>query len=188
MQLSEVPIPQVDLAQGGHPRCSHGRRTDPTRIVNSGIGFSLPNIREISSDVLVTAWITTGGLGTQHPAVVKGFREAIDEGLAFIRSNLEQEAKEIEKSISASRPRFPTFSNGVEQRTSQSSWRWARNSDCSTGQSTSRAGASSDSRRNISSQKVRRNGCMTRAFEIGRGRSGVLEVAVSSGVTASFET
>ena len=116
VQIIEAPIPQMaDLLKAGTLDAVTAVEPIRTRIVNSGIGYvAAEYFAEISPDVLVTAWITTGDWARKHPAVVKGFREAIDEGLAFIRSNPD-EAKEIEKKyLGFNSPRFPTFSNVVE--------------------------------------------------------------------------
>ena len=92
-----------------------------TRIVASDIGYlAAEYFGEVDPDVLVSAWMTTGDWAKKNPDVVKNFRAAIDEGLAFIQKNPE-EAKDIEKKyLGFNSPRFPTFENKANRKISRS--------------------------------------------------------------------
>jgi NitT/TauT family transport system substrate-binding protein len=114
--IIEAPIPQMaDLLKAGTLDAVTAVEPVRTRIVAGDIGYvAAEYFSDVSPDVLVTAWIATGDWARKNPAVVKGFREAIDEGLAFIKSNPD-EAKEIEKKyLGFNSPRFPTFANVVK--------------------------------------------------------------------------
>jgi NitT/TauT family transport system substrate-binding protein len=113
VKIIEAPLPQLpDLLKGG--TLDLVAIVDPlrTRIIAGDIGYvAAEYFGEVDPDVLVSAWMTTGDWAKKNPQVVKDFRSAIDEGLAFIKSNPD-EAKEIEKQyLGFNSPRFPTFEN-----------------------------------------------------------------------------
>jgi NitT/TauT family transport system substrate-binding protein len=113
VKIIEAPLPQLpDLLKGG--TLDLVAIVDPmrTRIIGGDIGYiAAEYVGEVDPDVLISAWMTTGDWAKNNPQVIKDFRAAIDEGLAFIKSNPD-EAKEIEKKyLGFNSPRFPTFEN-----------------------------------------------------------------------------
>ena len=113
VKIIEAPLPQLpDLLKGG--TLDLVAIVDPlrTRIIAGDIGYvAAEYFGEVDPDVLVSAWMTTGDWAKKNPDVVKNFRAAIDEGLAFIKEN-PQEARDIEKKyLGFNSPRFPTFEN-----------------------------------------------------------------------------
>ena len=113
VKIIEAPLPQLpDLLKGG--TLDLVAIVDPlrTRIIAGDIGYvAAEYFGEVDPDVLVSAWMTTGDWAKKDPQVVKNFRAAIDEGLAFIKAN-PQEARDIEKKyLGFNSPRFPTFEN-----------------------------------------------------------------------------
>jgi len=113
VKIIEAPLPQLpDLLKGGTLDLVAIVEPLRTRIIAGDIGYvAAEYFGEVDSDVLVSAWMTTGDWAKKNPQVVKDFRAAIDEGLAFIKSNPD-DAKEIEKKyLGFNSPRFPTFEN-----------------------------------------------------------------------------
>jgi NitT/TauT family transport system substrate-binding protein len=113
VKIIEAPLPQLpDLLKGGTLDLVAIVEPLRTRIIAGDIGYvAAEYFGEVDADVLVSAWMTTGDWAKKNPQVVKDFRLAIDEGLAFIKSNPD-EAKEIEKKyLGFNSPRFPTFEN-----------------------------------------------------------------------------
>ena len=113
VKIIEAPLPQLpDLLKGG--TLDLVAIVDPmrTRIISGDVGYiAAEYVGEVDPDVLISAWMTTGDWARKNPQVIKDFRAAIDEGLAFIKSNPD-EAKEIEKKyLGFNSPRFPTFEN-----------------------------------------------------------------------------
>lgn len=113
VKIIEAPLPQLpDLLKGG--TLDLVAIVDPlrTRILSSDVGYiAAEYVGEVDPDVLISAWMTTGDWARKNPQVIKDFRAAIDEGLAFIKSNAD-ESKEIEKKyLGFNSPRFPTFEN-----------------------------------------------------------------------------
>ena len=113
VKILEAQLPQLpDLLKGG--TVDLVAIVDPmrTRIIGGDIGYiAAEYVGEVDPDVLISAWMTTGDWAKNNPQVIKDFRAAIDEGLAFIKSNPD-EAKEIEKKyLGFNSPRFPTFEN-----------------------------------------------------------------------------
>lgn len=109
--IIEAPLPQLpDLLKGGTVDLVAIVEPLRTRIVSGDIGHvAAEYFGEVDPDVLVSAWMVTGDWAKKNPEVVKNFRAAIDEGLAFIKSNPD-EAREIEKKyLGFNSPRFPTF-------------------------------------------------------------------------------
>lgn len=113
VKIIEAPLPQLpDLLKGGTLDLVAIVEPLRTRIIAGDTGYvAAEYFGEVNPDVLVSAWMTTGDWAKKNPQVVKDFRAAIDEGLAFIKSN-PAEAKEIEKKyLGFNSPRFPTFEN-----------------------------------------------------------------------------
>jgi len=113
VKIIEAPLPQLpDLLKGG--TLDLVAIVDPlrTRIIAGDIGYvAAEYFGEVDPDVLVSAWMTSGDWAKKNPDVVKNFRAAIDEGLAFIKEN-PQESKDIEKKyLGFNSPHFPTFEN-----------------------------------------------------------------------------
>ena len=108
----------ADLLKAGTLDAATAVEPMRTRIGGGGIGYlAAEYVSDVSPDVLVTAWITTGDWARKNPGRRRSFREAIGEGLAFIRTNPD-EAKEIEKKyLGFNSPKFPTFENVVKPRT-----------------------------------------------------------------------
>jgi NitT/TauT family transport system substrate-binding protein len=113
VKIIEAPLPQLpDLLKGG--TLDLVAIVDPmrTRIIAGDVGYiAAEYVGEVDPDVLISAWMSTGDWARKNPQVIKDFRAAIDEGLAFIKSNPD-ESKEIEKKyLGFNSPRFPTFEN-----------------------------------------------------------------------------
>jgi NitT/TauT family transport system substrate-binding protein len=120
---NHVPLDKVKVVEGPLPQLPDMLKSksvdyvaivEPlrTRIVATKIGYNAAEyFAEVNPDVLVSGWLASDDWVKKHPEAVKGFREAIDEGLVFIRKNPE-EAKVIEKKyIGYNSPSFPTFDN-----------------------------------------------------------------------------
>jgi len=109
----EAPLPQLpDLLKSG--TLDLVAIVDPlrSRIISSDAGYiAAEYLGEVDPDVLISAWMATGDWVAKNPEVVKNFRAAIDEGLAFIKANPD-ESREIEKKyLGFNSPHFPTFEN-----------------------------------------------------------------------------
>ena len=115
VKIIEAPLPQLpNVLNSGS--IDYVAIVEPfrTKIVATKSGtIAAEYFAEVNPDVLVSCWIAGGEWADKHPQVVKNFRIAIDEGLAFIRKN-PSEAREIEKKyIHYNSPSFPTFNNNA---------------------------------------------------------------------------
>lgn len=113
--IVEAVIPQMaDLLKAGTLDAVTAVEPIRSRIVSAGIGYNAAEyFTAVSPDSLLTAWMSTGDWASKNAAVIKGFREALDEGLAFVKAN-PAEAKDIEKKyLNFNSPNFPTFANVV---------------------------------------------------------------------------
>jgi NitT/TauT family transport system substrate-binding protein len=113
VKIIEAPLPQLpNVLNSGS--IDYVAIVEPfrTKIVATKSGtIAAEYFAEVNPDVLVSCWIAGGEWADKHPQVVKNFRAAIDEGLAFIRNN-PAKAREIEKKyIHYNSPSFPTFNN-----------------------------------------------------------------------------
>lgn len=107
----EAPLPQLpDLLKVGTVDLVAIVEPMRSRITAGDVGYvAAEYLGEVDPDVLISAWMTTGDWAKKNPEVIKNFRAATDEGLAFIKSN-PAEAKEIEKKyLGFNAPKFPTF-------------------------------------------------------------------------------
>jgi NitT/TauT family transport system substrate-binding protein len=114
--IIEAPLPQLpDLLKVGTVDLVATVEPFRSRITAGDIGYlAAEYFGEVDPDVLVSAWMTTGDWAKKNPETIKNFRAAIDDGLAFIKTNPD-EAKEIEKKyIGFISPRFPTFENNAK--------------------------------------------------------------------------
>jgi NitT/TauT family transport system substrate-binding protein len=114
--IIEAPLPQLpDLLKVGTVGLVATVEPFRSRITAGDIGYlAAEYFGEVDPDVLVSAWMTTDDWAKKNPQTIKNFRAAIDEGLAFIKTNPD-EAKEIEKKyIGFTSPRFPTFENNAK--------------------------------------------------------------------------
>jgi len=111
--IIEAPLPQLpDLLKSGTLDAVAIVEPLRTRIIAGDIGYiAAEYVSEVDPDFLVSAWMANGDWARKNPEVVGNFRAAIDEGLAFIRSNPD-EAREIEKKyLGFNSPKFPSFEN-----------------------------------------------------------------------------
>ncbi|MDB5544181.1 MAG: hypothetical protein JWO64_1330 [Hyphomicrobiales bacterium] len=111
----EVPLPQMpDMLRNGTLDAATPVEPIRSAVVNSGAGTIVAEFfSDVNPNVLVSGWITTGDWARKNPQVVKNFREAIDEGLAYIKTNPE-DLKDIEKKyLGFNAPRWPEFSNAA---------------------------------------------------------------------------
>ena len=113
VKIIEAPLPQLpNVLSGGN--IDFVAIVDPfrSRIVATKSGrIAAEYFAEVNPDVLVSCWIAGGEWAEKNPQVVKNFRAAIDEGLAFIRKN-PAEAREIEKKyIKYNSPHLKPFIN-----------------------------------------------------------------------------
>ncbi len=113
VKIIEAPLPQLpNVLNSGN--IDYVAIVEPfrTKIVATHSGtIAAEYFAEVNPDVLVSCWIAGGEWADKNPQVVKNFRAAIDEGLAFIRKN-PAEARKIEKKyIHYNSPSFPTFNN-----------------------------------------------------------------------------
>ena len=113
VKIIEAPLPQLpNVLKSGN--IDYVAIVEPfrTKIVATHTGYiAAEYFAEVNPDVLVSCWIAGGEWADKNPQVVKNFRAAIDEGLAFIRKN-PAEARKIEKKyIHYNSPSFPTFNN-----------------------------------------------------------------------------
>jgi NitT/TauT family transport system substrate-binding protein len=123
---NKVPVDQVKIIEARIPEMPDLLKSgtldlvtiiEPlrTRIITGGIGYVVADyVSEVDPDMLLGAWMASGDWAKKNPQVVKNFRTAIDEGLAFIKEN-PQEARDIEKKyLGFIAPSFPTFENKVK--------------------------------------------------------------------------
>ena len=113
--IVEAVIPQMpDLLKAGTIDAATAPEPIRSRIVSAGIGYNAADyFTAVNPDAFLAGWIATRDWATKNPAVIKAFREAIDEGLAFVKAN-EDEARGIEKKyLNVNSPKFPTFANTV---------------------------------------------------------------------------
>ena len=98
--IVEAGIPQMaDLLKGGTLDAVTAVEPIRSRIMSTDVGYNAAEyFTAVNPDVLLTAWMSTGEWAKKNAPVVKSFREAIDEGLAYIRANPEA-AKEIEEEV-----------------------------------------------------------------------------------------
>ena len=113
VKIIEAPLPQLpNVLKSGN--IDYVAIVEPfrTKIVATHAGYiAAEYFADVNPDVLVSCWIADGSWADKNPQVVKNFRAAIDEGLAFIRKN-PAEARKIEKKyIHYNSPSFPTFDN-----------------------------------------------------------------------------
>lgn len=109
--IIEAPLPQLpDLLKVGTVDLVAIVEPFRSRITGTDTGYvAAEYFGEVDPDVLVSAWMVTGDWARKNPEVIKNFRAANEEGLAFIKSN-PAEAKEIEKKyLGFNAPKFPTF-------------------------------------------------------------------------------
>ena len=123
---NKVPIDQVTIIEARMPQLPDLLKSktldlvtiiEPlrTRVIDGKIGYvAAEYFGEVDPDVLMGIWITTGDWAKKNPEVVREFRAAIDESLAFIKTN-PQEAKDIEKKyLGFNSPHFPKYENKVK--------------------------------------------------------------------------
>ena len=88
----EAAFPQMpDLLKGG--TVDAVTITEPMRSIalNSGAGYVFADyVAEYFPDLLMVGYIATGDWAMKNPAAVKGFREAMDESIAYIAANKEE--------------------------------------------------------------------------------------------------
>ena len=111
--IIEAPLPQLpDLLKVGTVDLVAIVEPFRSRIISTNIGYvAAEYFGEVAPDILVTAWMVTGDWAKKNPETIKNFRLAIDEGVAFVKSNT-AEAREIEKKyIGFNSPVLPTFEN-----------------------------------------------------------------------------
>ena len=116
LTIVEVSIPQMgDLLKAGTIDAATAVEPVRSRIASTDVGYNAAEYyTAVDPDVLLTAWMATGDWARKNGPALKAFREALDEGLAYIRANPDP-AKEIEKKyLSFNAPRFPTFTNAVK--------------------------------------------------------------------------
>ncbi len=86
--------------------------TEPIRtiILKSGVGVvAAEYFAEVSPDFMVTNWMVTGDYAKKNPAIIAGFRGALEEAIVYIKTNVE-ECREIEKkNFNVAAPEFPTL-------------------------------------------------------------------------------
>ncbi len=112
----EAIFPQMpDLLKAG--TIDAATITDPFRTVavknGSGTIFA-EYAAEVAPDVLMIGYMAKGDFARANPAVVKGFRQAMDDAIAFAKAN-PAEAKEIElKYLGFNSINSPTWSTAVK--------------------------------------------------------------------------
>ena len=112
----EAIFPQMpDLLKAGTVDAVLAVEPIRTRISSGGIGYiAAEYVAEVNPDLFLTGWIATSAWVAKNPDVVKRFREALDEGLAWIGANA-SEARDIEKKyLGFNAPKFPPFTTAVK--------------------------------------------------------------------------
>jgi NitT/TauT family transport system substrate-binding protein len=107
LTLQGVDPKSVTFLEGGFPKMADMLRgnqidaalpTEPftSRIIDGGSGVRVADyFVDVKSDAFVTFYAASRAWAAQHAAAIAGFRAALADGFAFIRSN-EAEAKAIE--------------------------------------------------------------------------------------------
>ena len=111
----EAQLPQMpDMLRNGTLDAATPVEPIRSAIVNSGAGYIASEFfADVNPDVLVSGWITTGDYARKNPEVIKGFRAAVQEALAYIDTN-PADLKDIEKKfLGYNAPRWPRFSNAA---------------------------------------------------------------------------
>ena len=113
--LIEVQIPQIpDMIRNGTIDAATAVEPIRSAVAASGAGNIVAEFfADVNPDVLVSGWIATGNYARENPAIVKGFREAVDEALVYIDTN-PADLRDIEKKyLGFNAPRWPKFSNAA---------------------------------------------------------------------------
>ena len=91
----ETAMPQIgDLLKAG--QIDAGLPVEPfrSRIVEGGVGTVYANFfAEMRDNVIFSFYVVTAEWAAKHPQDVKGLREALDEALAFIRTETQEARK-----------------------------------------------------------------------------------------------
>lgn len=91
----EASFPQFgDMLKSGQIDAALAVEPFRTRIVQAEIGKVFTHFfSDVRDNAIFTLYVVTGDWPKKHPGETKALREAIDEGLAFIRSNPEEAKK-----------------------------------------------------------------------------------------------
>lgn len=109
--LVEAPFPQMnDMLRGGMLDAVAVLEPFRSKILADGNGFKVADyFSDVKDGMIFGFWIATRSWAEANAAAVKAFREAGEEGIAFIRANPE-DAKAIEtKYLGVKTPGFSSF-------------------------------------------------------------------------------
>jgi NitT/TauT family transport system substrate-binding protein len=111
----EAPLPQMgEMLKGGLIDAAVINDPHRARAVATGNGtLSVPYMTEVNPDAVSIFWIASSKWAEANKDAVRRFREAVNDGVEFIKTNPEK-AKELEiKMLGYGSPRLPTYNVDV---------------------------------------------------------------------------
>jgi NitT/TauT family transport system substrate-binding protein len=113
--MIEAPFPQMnDMLKGGTIDAAVAIEPFRTRILSGNTGYRVADyVTDIQDNVLAAFWMAKADWAKANPQVVKAYREAYDEALAWCLKNPE-EAKQLQvKYLGFPSPVIPSYSSAI---------------------------------------------------------------------------
>jgi len=114
----EASFPQMrDMLKGGTVDAVVAIDPFRSRMLGDGTGFKVADyIAELGKNILATFWMAKGDWASANPQVIRAFREALAEAVAYIEKNPEECRKIEQKYIGLTSPIWPVFSVALDPR------------------------------------------------------------------------
>jgi NitT/TauT family transport system substrate-binding protein len=113
--MIEAPFPQMnDMLKGGTIDAAVAIEPFRTRILSANTGYRVADyVTDVQDNVLAAFWMAKADWARANPQVVKAYREAYDEALAWCVKNPE-EAKQLQvKYLGFPSPVIPSYSSAI---------------------------------------------------------------------------
>lgn len=113
--MIEAPFPQMnDMLKGGTIDAAVAIEPFRTRILSANTGYRVADyVTDVQDNVLAAFWMAKADWAKANPQVVKAYREAYDEALAWCVKNPE-EAKQLQvKYLGFPSPVIPSYSSAI---------------------------------------------------------------------------
>ena len=113
--MIEAPFPQMnDMLKGGTIDAAVAIEPFRTRILSGNTGYRVADyVTDIQDNVLAAFWMAKADWAKANPQIVKAYREAYDEALAWCVKNPE-EAKQLQvKYLGFPSPVIPSYSSAI---------------------------------------------------------------------------